>query len=235
MPFPPAPPLQLRPGDRGATPVVWENKHRPEIVTPGKRKIRSYDLSGKLLWEMDGRMSNLVIPSPFASFGMVYITSGYVCDRHRPVYAIRPGASGDITPKEGQTSEFIQWYLPTAGPYNPSPIVYGDYYYTLLDRGSLTCHDAQTGEEVYGGNRFTPRASFTASPWAYNGKLFFLSEDGVTYVVEAGPEFKQLHTNSLDELCLASPAACQGKLLIRTTSRLYCFSNSIPGMDKEGR
>ena len=218
-----------------ATPVVWENKLRPEIVTPGKRKIRSYDLSGKLLWEMDGRMSNLVIPSPFTSFGMVYITSGYVGDRHRPVYAIRPGASGDITPKEEQISEFIQWYLPTAGPYNPSPIVYGDYYYTLLDRGSLTCHDARTGEEVYGRNRFTPRASFTASPWAYNGKLFFLSEDGVTYVVEAGPEFKQLHTNSLDELCLSSPAACQGKLLIRTASRLYCFSNSIPGMDKEGR
>jgi len=211
-----------------ATPVIWENKLRPEIVTPGKRKIRSYDLSGELLWEMDGKMSNLVIPSPFTSFGMVYITSGYVGDRHRPVYAIKPGASGDITPKEGQNSEFIQWYLPTAGPYNPSPIVYGDYYYTLLDRGWLTCHDARTGEEVYGRNRFTPRASFTASPWAYNGKLFFLSEDGATYVVEAGSEFKQLHTNSLDELCLASTAACQGKLLIRTASRLYCFSNSIP-------
>lgn len=216
-----------------ATPVVWENKLRSEIVTLGKRKIRSYDLSGKLLWEMDGRMSNLVIPSPFTSFGMVYITSGYVGDRHRPVYAITPGASGDITPKEEQTSEFIQWYLPTAGPYNPSPIVYGDYYYTLLDRGSLTCHNAQTGEEIYGRNRFTPRASFTASPWAYNGKLFFLSEDGMTYVVEAGPEFKQLHTNSLDELCLASPAVCQGKLLIRTASRLYCFSNSMSGIDKE--
>jgi outer membrane protein assembly factor BamB len=218
-----------------ATPLVWENKLRAEIVTPGKRKIRSYGLSGKLLWEMDGRMSNLVIPSPFASFGTVYITSGYVGDRHRPVYAIRPGASGDITPKEGQTSEFIQWYLPTAGPYNPSPIVYGDYYYTLLDRGWLTCHEARTGEEVYGRTRFTPRASFTASPWAYNGKLFFLSEDGVTYVVAAGPEFKQLHTNSLDELCLASPAACQGKLLIRTASRLYCFSNARREKDKEGR
>jgi hypothetical protein len=104
-----------------------------------------------------------------------------------------------------------------------------------IERFSNIIHDAQTGEEVYGRNRFTPRASFTASPWAYNGKLFFLSKDGVTYVVEAGPEFKQLHTNSLDKLCLASPAACQGKLLIRTASRLYCFSNSMSGMDKEGR
>ena len=209
-----------------ATPVVWENALRSEIITPGKRKNRSYDLNGKLLWEMDGRMSNLVIPSPFAAFGMIYITSGYIGDKHRPVYAIKPGASGDITPPEGQPSEFIKWYLPTGGPYNPSPIIYGDYYYTLYDRGYLTCHNARTGQEVYGKTRFTPRASFTSSPWAYNGKLFFLSEDGLTYVVEAGPEFKQLHTNSLDELCLASPAACQGKLLIRTASRLYCFSNA---------
>ena len=208
-----------------ATPVVWKNALRSEIITPGKRKIRSYDLNGKLLWEMDGRMSNLVIPSPFAAFGMIYITSGYIGDKHRPVYAIKPGASGDITPPEGQTSEFIAWYQPTAGPYNPSPIIYGDYYYTLHDRGFLTCHNAHTGQEVYGRNRFEPRASFTASPWAYNGKLFCLSEDGMTYVVEAGPEFKQLHTNDLGELCLASTAACQGNLLIRTASRLYCFSN----------
>ncbi len=208
-----------------ATPVVWENALRSEVVTPGKRKIRSYDLNGKLLWEMDGRMSNLVIPSPFAAFGMIYITSGYIGDKHRPVYAIKPGASGDITPAEGQTSEFIQWYLPTGGPYNPSPIIYGDYYYTLHDRGFLTCHNARTGQEVYERQRFEPRASFTASPWAYNGKLFCLSEDGLTYVVQAGPEFKQLHTNDLDELCLASTAACQGKLLIRTASRLYCLSN----------
>ncbi len=207
------------------TPVVWENALRSEVVTPGKRKIRSYDLNGKLLWEMDGRMSNLVIPSPFAAFGMIYITSGYIGDKHRPVYAIKPGASGDITPAEGQTSEFIQWYLPTGGPYNPSPIIYGDYYYTLHDRGFLTCHNARTGQEVYERQRFEPRASFTASPWAYNGKLFCLSEDGLTYVVQAGPEFKQLHTNDLDELCLASTAACQGKLLIRTASRLYCLSN----------
>ena len=79
---------------------------------------------------------------------------------------------------------------------------------------------------LYGKQRLPVGASFTASPWAYNGKIFCLSEDGDTYVVEAGPEFKLLETNSLDELCMASPAACQGKLLIRTASRLYCLSNS---------
>ena len=208
-----------------ATPLLWRNALRTEIITAGKRKNRSYDLTGKLLWEFDGRMSNLIIPSPFAAHDMLYIASGYVGDAHRPVYAIKPGASGDITPEDDPSaSEFIEWYQPKASPYNPSPIVYGDYYYTLFDRGFVTCHDARTGKEVYGKKRFAGGATFTASPWAYNGRLFFLSEDGDTYVVETGPEYKLLRTNSLGELCLASPAVDRGNLLIRTASKLYCLT-----------
>lgn len=208
-----------------ATPFLWQHEQRTEIIVCGKRKNRSYDLAGKLLWEFEGNMSNLVIPSPFAVKNLLYITSGYVGDAHRPVFAIKPGASGDITLKDNEKSnEFIQWYQPKAGPYNPSPIVYGDFYYTLHDRGFLTCHDAETGNEVYGKQRLADRASFTASPWAYNGKLFFLSEDGDTYVVNAGNEFEVEKTNSLEELAIACPAVSQGNLLIRTASKLYCFS-----------
>jgi outer membrane protein assembly factor BamB len=207
-----------------ATPFIWKNELRTEIVTCGKRKNRSYDLSGKLLWEFDGRMSNLVIPSPFAAHGMLYISSGYFADKRRPVIAIKPGATGDISLKGTETSnKFIKWFQPKAGPYNPSPIVYGDYYYTLYDFGFITCHNAITGKEVYGRKRFSG-ASFTASPWAYNGKLFFLSEDGKTYVVKAGQEFQLLHTNDIDDFCLSSPAVSQGNLLIRSASKLYCIT-----------
>ena len=210
-----------------ATPLIWKNELRTEIVTCGRRKNRSYDLSGKLLWEFDGRMSNLVIPSPFAAGKLLYIPSGYVGDKHRPVFAIKAGAEGDISLVDDATSnEFIAWYQPQAGPYNPSPIVYDKYYYTLYDRGFLTCHDAISGEQVYGKQRFAPGASFTASPWAYNNQLFFLSEEGDTYVVEAGPEFKLQQTNALDELCLSTPALSREKLLIRTASKLYCITNS---------
>jgi outer membrane protein assembly factor BamB len=143
-----------------------------------------------------------------------------------PVYALAPGGSGDISLQNDDTSnEFIRWYQPTAGPYNPSPIVYGDYYYTLYDRGFVTCHDAHTGREVYGKKRFAPGASFTASPWAYNGKLFFLSEDGDTFVLEAGPKYSLLNKNSLNELCAASPGIAQGRLFIRTASHVYCISD----------
>ena len=68
---------------------------------------------------------------------------------------------------------------------------------------------------------FAPRAGFTASPWVCGNKVYCLNEDGETYVVQAGPEFKLLATNNLDEMCMATPAVVRGNLLIRTQTKLY--------------
>jgi outer membrane protein assembly factor BamB len=205
-----------------STPYIWENDRRTEIITSGTRKVRSYDLDGKVLWELGG-MSSIVIPTPFAQHGLLFLASGYVGDNVRPVFAVKAGARGDISLKEGETSnEYIAWYQRQAGPYNPSPLVYGDNYYTLLDRGIFTCHDARTGREIYGKQRIDPEASaFTASPWAANGKIFALSEDGDTFVIQAGNAFKVLGKNPLDEMCMATPAISRGSLIIRTATKLY--------------
>jgi outer membrane protein assembly factor BamB len=209
-----------------ATPLVWQHDGQTEIVASGKKEIRSYSPAGELLWHFDGRMSNLTIPSPFAVDGLLYVTSGYFQDKNRPVYAVRPGAKGDITLADKETAnEFIAWSLEKMGPYNTSPIVYGGYYYTLLDQGMLTCHDAKTGELVYDRTRFPQGAKFTASPWAYNGKVFFLDEGGKTFVMPVGREFNIERTNDLDELTIATPAISQGKLLLRTASQIYCITN----------
>lgn len=196
---------------------------RTEVVVPGMKRIRSYDLDGKVLWELGG-MSSLVIPMPFSHDGLLYVSSGYVGDQTRPAFAIRPGASGDITLTGGATSnEYVAWSLPQGGPYMPSPLIYGGYYYTLFDRGFLTCHDPKTGREIYGKVRIDREAAaFTASPWAYNGKIFALSEDGVTYVIAAGPEYKLLGRNRLDEeLTMSTPAIVRDSLILRTASHLY--------------
>ncbi len=205
-----------------STPFVWENGQRTEIVTVGRERVRSYDLDGKLLWELSG-LSALAIPTPFASGALLYVTSGYMGSQERPIYAIRPGADGDISLPDGETSnEFIAWSVPQGGPYHPSGLVYANLYYTLFDRGFLTCHDASTGEEVYGKQRISrDSVNFTASPWAYNGKLFCLDEVGTTFVVEAGPDFKLLDKNELREMCMATPAIVQRGLLIRSFSTLY--------------
>ena len=181
-------------------------------------------------------MSGLTIPTPFAKHGLLYLSSGYPGGGLRPVYVVRPGATGDISvwppdarstgiaagfPGPKESTEYVAWSYPLLGTYNTSALVYGDYYYTLLDRGFLVCHDALTGDEVYGRQRLEIGNGFTASPWAYNGKIFLLSEDGETYVVAAGPEFKILHKNSLNEMSLATPAVVRGSLLLRTQSKLY--------------
>lgn len=208
-----------------STPFVWNSGERTEIVTLGREKVRAYDLDGKVLWELSG-LSSLAIPTPFASGGLLYVTSGYHNSPERPIFAIRPGASGDITLAEGETSnDFIVWSVPQGGPYHPSGLVYRGLYYTLYDRGFLTCHDARTGEEVYGKQRIDrDTVNFTASPWAYDGRVFCLDESGTTYVVEAGPTYKLLGTNDLDEMCMATPAITREGILIRTHSSLYKIS-----------
>ena len=217
-----------------ATPLVWHNHKRAELVTGGSRRVRSYDLNGKLLWEL-GPMSSIHIPTPSATRDMLYLSSGFVGDRNRPIVAVRPGASGDISLEADQTSsQYVAWSQRQAGPYNPSPILYGDYFYVLYDRGTLGCFDARTGKEVYVTKpRIDPKATaFTVSPWAYEGKIFCLSEDGDTFVIQAGPEFKLLRTNSLGELCMATPAVARRSLIVRTESHLLRIEQ--PGAAKQG-
>ncbi len=216
-------------GSNWSTPFVWQNTQRTEIVTTGTRKVRSYDTNGKLLWELKGLTSIHAI-TPIAAHGLLYVSSGYPTDSLKPVYAIRPGGSGDISLKAGETSNsfgetsnaFIVWAHPTLASSYPSPLVVGDQYYTLMDRGFLTSNDAKTGKEVYGRQRISSESSaFSASPWSYNGKIFALSEDGDTFVMQAGPEFKMIRKNALNEMTLATPAIANGSLIIRTASKLY--------------
>ena len=145
----------------------------------------------------------------------------------RPVYAIRPGGVGDISldPDSQTDHPYIAWFQPMLGTYVTSAIVYRGTYYTLLDRGMLLAHDARTGQEIYGRKRLKPGSGFTASPWAYNGKVFVLSVDGDTYVVQAGSAFEIVGTNSLDEMALATPAVAGDSLFIRTQTKLYRLSN----------
>lgn len=207
-----------------STPYIWQNEKRTEIVTLGSGKVRSYDLDGKLLWWLRG-MSSITIATPYQYQGLLYFSSGYVQDNLRPIYAIRPGAEGDISLSEGASSNnFISWSQSKAAPYNPTSIVYEDRLYVLHDRGLFACYDARDGREIYPLQRIPEGRAFTSSPWAYDGKIFCLNEDGVTFVIKAGDQFELLHENKLadDDMCMATPAIAGDRLLIRTAARLYC-------------
>jgi len=199
------------------TPFIWSNKLRDEIVTVGPGVAISYDLTGKELWRLSG-FTSVPAPSPFAYDGLLYLDAG----QPRPIYAIKPGASGDISlGKDDSSNEYVLWSAPRAGTYIPTPVAYDGGVYVLYDKGFIGRLDARTGEQTYKARIELDAGAFTSSPWAYNGKIFCINEEGKTYVMSAGKEFKLLHTNSLGEMALATPAIVGDRLLIRTESKLY--------------
>ncbi|HKN84222.1 MAG TPA: PQQ-binding-like beta-propeller repeat protein [Pyrinomonadaceae bacterium] len=204
------------------TPTVYEGKDRAELITNGTKAIRGYDpLTGKELWRL-GPMSEITTPTPFVGQDLIFVTSGY--PPVQPIYAIRPGANGDISLKEGKESnEFIAWSKQRGGPYMPTPIVYGELLYTCSNQGVLTAYNAKTGERVYQERLGGTGGAFTASPVASDGKIYLSSEDGDVFVVKAGPKYELLAKNPVGEVMMATPAISDGLVIVRTISNLYAF------------
>lgn len=199
-----------------ATPFVWKHAQRTEIVTVGPGVAVSYDLAGKELWRLSG-MSPAPIPTPFAYDGLLYINGG----RGGGLYALKPGAMGDISlPRGGTSNDFVVWAQARGGTYLPTPLAYQGGIYALTETGILSRFDAKTGKQTY-KERLGTAGNFTTSPWAHNGKIFCLSEEGDTFVVTAGETFKLLHTNALGEMAQATPALVGERLLLRTETLLY--------------
>ncbi|HEX5272032.1 MAG TPA: PQQ-binding-like beta-propeller repeat protein, partial [Gemmataceae bacterium] len=200
------------------TPTVVDEPGRAELVTVATNFARGYDpLTGEELWRL-GRHSEITVPTPFLGAGLIFITSGY--RPVQPVYAVRPGAKGDITPAEGKTtSDGVVWSTDKGGPYMPTPIVYGDYLYVCSNAGIVTCYEAKTGKQVY-KERLGGSGGYTASPVAADGRVYFTAEESGVRVVRAGPKFEILAVNPLGEPCLATPAISDGMMFVRTQHHL---------------
>jgi outer membrane protein assembly factor BamB len=211
------------------TPTVVEGPAGVELVTNATKFARGYDpRTGKELWRL-ARHSEITVPTPVLGRGLIFVTSGY--RPIQPIYAIRPGARGDISLKEGKTENAcIAWSTQKGGPYMPTPIVYGDYLYCCSNAGILTCCDARTGKQVY-KERLGGRGGYTASPVAADGRLYFTSEEGAVRVVRAGPKFELLAVNPLGDVCLATPAISDGMLFVRTEHYLLGLGRApAPGL-----
>jgi outer membrane protein assembly factor BamB len=209
-----------------STPTVWKNSVRTEIVTNASQYARGYDpATGKELWRL-AKKSEATIPTPVPAGDRVFISSG---NRPiQPIFALKPGAAGDITLKEGQTkNEAVAWGTMRGGPYMPTPIVYGPHLYVCSNAGIVTCYEAATGKQVYreriGGT------SYTASPVAADGRLYFVSEQGEVRVVQAGEKFELLAVNDMGDVCMAVPAISRGALFVRTQHALFALGTKVPG------
>jgi outer membrane protein assembly factor BamB len=208
-----------------STPFVWTTGERTEIVALGHGLAISYAAAdGKELWRLSG-LTGQPTPTPIEGDGLLYLGTGSQGESNRPMFAVRPGASGDISlPEESDSNEFVAWRNPLASAYTSSPLYSSGRIYSVNDNGILTVLDARTGERLYrarvGGGGFT----FSSSPWAYAGHVFFLSEDGETFVAKDAAAYEEVGRNALEEMSFASPAIAGGSLYIRTQTRLYCIS-----------
>ena len=203
-----------------SSPVVWRNAARTEVVTNAAQYARGYDpATGAELWRL-AKKSEVTVPTPVLGKDLVYVSSG---NRPiQPIIAVRPGASGDISLKSGETTnQFVAWSRMRGGPYMPTPILYGGHFYTCSNSGVVACYEEATGREVYkeriGGS------SYTASPVAADGRLYFTSEQGEVRVVRAGPAFELLAVNKLGDYCLATPAISDGALFVRSQHSLWAL------------
>jgi outer membrane protein assembly factor BamB len=208
-----------------ATPLVWENDGRTEIVTVGKGLVISYGTDGQELWRLQGMTQST--PSPIAGEGLLFAGSGSQGEEKRPLFAIKPGAKGDISSAEDQPANpSIGWFLPRFSAYTSSPLLYRGRVYAVNDNGVLQVADAKTGKEIYKARVGGGGSTFSSSPLASAGRIYMLSEDGDTFVVEAGDVYREVAKNSLGEMSLATPAADADSLYVRTQTKLYRMTTS---------
>ena len=214
--------IQAPQGSGWSSPFIWKHDGRSELIVIGRQHAISYAPdTGKELWRLRG-LTGQSTPTPVAGEGLLYLATGSQGESNRPVFAVRPGASGDITLAKGEEhNEYVAWFHPRASAYTSSPLIYRGRMYVVNDNGILTVFDSQTGKEIYKARAGGAGNTFSASPWAADGKVYLLSEDGHTFVIEAGDKYVELSKNSLDEMSLASPALAPNTIFLRTQTKLY--------------
>lgn len=203
-----------------ATPSLHLGGERPELIVNGTT-IRGYDpRSGAQLWSLAPN-SEVIIATPVVTDEMIYVSAGY--PPARMIYAVRPGAKGDISLEGGATSNaHVAWSYDRGGAYMPTPIAYRGIFYIGHHDARLVAYDGATGEQLYRA-RFSKGGAFTGSPVAADGMLFFTTEDGKVYVVEAGREHKELAMHEMGEAILTTPAISDGKLFLRSAEHLWAI------------
>ena len=158
------------------------------------------------------------IPTPLVTNDLFFLGGGASNARHA-FYAVRAGIKGEINPAETATKSIV-WQSPQIRPHIVTPIIYGDYLYVCTDNGILSQYQAKTGESTFRA-RLGHGGSFSASPVAADGKLYFASEDGDVFVIKAGPTFQLLAQNAVGEVVMATPAIAGKMIIIRGQNHLF--------------
>jgi hypothetical protein len=205
------------------TPVIaTTDDGKPELVLYQHRKIAGFNPStGEELWHCETDLNeSYAAPSPVAGKGVVYAyTNGAAA-----LLAIRLGGRGNIT------KTHVKWRTPGVGSGITSPVLYGDYLYCVANQGIVSCVRAADGSVAYKQRLPGGGTSLYASPLAADGKVYAVSREAGTFVLEANvpdakPEYRLLAHNRIasdGSVFNASAVAHGGQLLLRSNRYLYC-------------
>jgi len=209
-----------KPGTSWASPLVWHNGKRIELVVSCNKLITSHDLAtGKELWRVAG------VEGPgMCSFG-ADAERLYFGQRNPmaspPLYALPCGGAGDLSPEKDSSDVRSQaWSQKGAAPSMPSPVVVDGLLY-IATESLLTCRDASTGEQIY-KERVGELKNIEASPIAVGDKLVLLDEEGRAAIVRVGPELEIVGGGRLEDVFWSTPAVAGNALLLRGLQGLYC-------------
>jgi outer membrane protein assembly factor BamB len=193
-----------------------------ELVTNASNFVRGYDPdTGLERWRLGGS-SKITAPTPVFSKDLVIVVSGRAPER--PIFAIRPGSSGDITPAAGaESSPYVAWRKTGRGSYMPTPLIYDGILYVLGNAGLFDAYDLATGTEIYRQRLEHKGSGFSASPVAADGRIYLSSEDGDIFVVRAGRAFELLGKNSMGEPLMSTPALAGGSMIVRGEKHLFAI------------
>lgn len=195
-------------------PAIWEHDGKAEVVSEAGDVVQGFNAeTGDRLWSYEV-IGEGKVPSTVIGDGLVFTAGGW--GGKESIKAFRLGGKGDQ--KETQ----LAWEQKKNMPRVPSLLYVKPYLFALTDGGVAACLQAATGELIWqeriGGN-------FSASPVTAEGRIYFLGDNGETTVIAAGPEFKVLAKNPLEEKVQASPAIANHHIFIRTAGNLYCLGN----------
>lgn len=202
-----------------STPLLVNGAGRNELVVAGGYYNRAYDpKSGRELWRFKDE-AEVKTPSPFAEGGVIVFSGGY---RGRPMFAIKPGGSGDLSlPHTASSGPHLVWRSEPGGPYTSTPVAYRGLLFGVRDEGVLFAYDMASGERVW---RERTGLTHAASLLASDGKVYVPSETGEMLVVKAGRGFEQIARNDMGEPTMATPAISGGVLYVRTSTHLYAIA-----------
>lgn len=213
-----------------STPTIVTGPRGDELVASGTTVIGYDPTTGEELWSVHPN-SLRSVATPVARDGIVFVTGG--TNPIMPVYAIRAGLRDHVEYSAGLEHPGLAWARATGGSYLATPLLYRDLLYVVHHAGRISVYRAGDGAIVY-QERFSRRSVFSASPVASEGRIYMPTENGLLFVVAAGPSFREIDVHDFGEPLMATPAISEGVLYVRSRSRLVAIGrHGASGPDSE--